>query len=310
MNTNLGQGLAVALAAMTLLPAVQAAPGDIHRTFYRQEVGSFDVKEPGIGFFGVTGQGSTCGPYVPPTDHSGGLYYEQARIYTNLKVGFFEIPGPMGVGPVVACPRQAIRGEPDPAGYQLVISGINLAATLGNIHMDTQLGTQQPVFYQETPIGPTDWDIGVCRWSDAKFTPSSFGFGSKAIKCGDTNSAWISMRDATPRLNTVSSGDVQTDEVDAGFRDDPVYYVSCMTTTISFFDRHTGVTGVRTSTSHDWALVTSHLNGKANIQAAVTNHLVGPAPPGTIGQGMYDESGDNGNPCEAYPDSPLLAKKS
>ncbi|HUR63655.1 MAG TPA: hypothetical protein VM241_04150 [Candidatus Thermoplasmatota archaeon] len=342
MKTNFGSGLAataaIALfAALALLPAATAgAPGDISRTFYRQEPGYADLKDPGIGFFGVSDPAAsacivalTGGQLFPPAELF--VYFEQDRIYTNVKAGFTTIPAIGAVGPVFACPALLLIGPEDPVGYQLYIGGINVAATLDHIHMSELVGTQQPLDEQQIPTA-SEWDIGVCKWSDAVFTlqtpndekgaissitgslpaPLNQITASKAIKCGASNNLWVAVREADPRLTSPTTGDLQTDEVLATTATGgPYYFVSCVQTTVSTFTPPSTV-GTRTAISHDWALVVGAGDAPADIVAAILNHKVGPSAPRTIEQGMYDLSGDNGNPCDAAgapADTPLLAKK-
>jgi len=345
MKTNFGTGLAataaIALfAAMALLPAAQAAaPGDISRTFYRQEPGFAELKSPGLGFFGNTNHGSVCiiafgaGQILPPAEEF--FYYEQARIYTNVKEGFANIPGPVsvpvfgGAGPLPNCPAPLVVGALDPTGYSLVFGGANVAVTLDHIFLSALIGTQQPVTEIDTATS-AEWDVGVCPYTAASFTAQAINdpkgqfssitgslpaplntiTGSTHIAC----SAWTAVREADSHLTSFTTGNLQTDEVQPADGNGPYYFVSCLDNNISWINVVPPVvtTGTRTASSHDWALVVGANDAPAAIAAAVQKHLVGAAPVGTLLQGLYDLSGDNGNPCDAAgapADTPLLAKK-
>ncbi|HUR64321.1 MAG TPA: hypothetical protein VM241_07560 [Candidatus Thermoplasmatota archaeon] len=298
------------------------ASSDLSLTYYHQEPGFADMERPGVGFLGVTDPDSACivawaGGQVFPPAESDLAYHNQARIYLNLKAGFKTIPGPGAIGPAFQCPRNlVVAGALDPGGYQLFISGMDVAATVDKIHLSEVPGALG--FSDTGVVTSTDWEIGVCPWASALFTKTTIndpeGYfsqltgplsnplnqvtGSSRIWCGYGNNAWTAVRDATPALDSSITGNVLVDEVDQG--PDPVYFVSCVTSNVAWSATNPPSIGTRTASSHDWALVLpTQISSIANIGAAILHHLVGSNPPMTLGQGLYDLNGDNGTPCDA-----------
>jgi hypothetical protein len=329
MNTKLSHGLAapatIALfAALALLPAVQAAPdGDLSRTFYRQEVAFIEAKAPGIGFHAPNGSlcyiGYTAGQIPQPS------YYDNLRIYLNLKAGALAIPGPGAIGPAIPCPAPLVIGTLDPNGYKLVISALNVYATLDHIHLNAGIGAQRPS--TETDVATSgEWDIGACRVADTKFSfvVDTNGFdvlgvlqptiliGSRNAQCGAANNAWIAVREADSKMDTFISGDLQTDEVVAVSTGN-VYVISCLTNNISWINTSPPSTGTRVANSHDYALLLDPTVAATTIVGDVAAHLLGTGPAGQpwLIPGAYDLGGDNGNICDATgapADSALLVK--
>jgi hypothetical protein len=329
MKTNFGSGLAataaIALfAALALLPSATAANGDLSRTFYRQETGYAEAKAPGIGFYAPNGSlcavGFTAGQVFPVATLY--LYDENARIYLNLKAGGTFVPAlapAPGIGPAIPCPAPLVIGTLDPAGYKLVISALNVYATLDHIHLSVLNSLQRPV--TETSVETSgEWDIGACLVADTKFDyvndangfdPLGAGLpiGSRAAQCGAANNAWIAVREADSKLDSFITGDLQTDEVVAVGTGD-VYVISCTTNDISWLNTSPPSTGTRVANSHDYALLIDPTSAPDVIAAHVVAHLLDLTTPRLL-PGVYDLGGDNGNICDATgapADSALLVK--
>ncbi|MEA3142753.1 MAG: hypothetical protein QOG31_77 [Thermoplasmata archaeon] len=310
MDTTPGKAAAAAmtllLTVLALLPPGQAAPdGDTSRTFYFFPAVSATVQNPGIGFFGtgnnfasICAIGFTGSIAVPPPAN---VYLSNLRMYLNTgttanlaALGYVGIP--------FFCPPLLMVGPPSPTNlYGLYVPAMAAGAAL-NIHLEETLGTLRPIG-EVGVVTATDWDLGVCAVPNVVFTPAPPPMGSSAVKCGAANNAWIAVRDGNPKLTSATTGDVLADEVVAVGTGD-VYVISCARNDISWVSPFPPFAGTRVADTHDYALLVDPTVPPAVIVADVLNHLGG-APPL---QGVYDQSGDNGNPCDngGPADGPLL----